>query len=76
MGAVYLATDLRLNSKVAVKENLDMSPESQKQFEAEAHILAKLKHPNLPRVQDLFRRRRKAIPRDGLHRRRKFGRHR
>jgi serine/threonine-protein kinase len=54
MGAVYLATDLRLNSKVAVKENLDMSPESQKQFEAEAHILANLKHPNLPRVQDFF----------------------
>jgi len=54
MGAVYLATDLRLNSKVAVKENLDMSPESQKQFETEARILATLKHPNLPRVQDFF----------------------
>lgn len=54
MGAVYLATDLRLNSKVAVKENLDMSPESQKQFETEAHILATLRHPNLPRVQDFF----------------------
>lgn len=54
MGAVYLATDLRLNSKVAVKENLDMSPESQKQFEVEARILAALRHPNLPRVQDFF----------------------
>ncbi len=54
MGAVYLATDLRLNLKVAVKENLDASPESQKQFETEANILAKLRHPNLPRVQDFF----------------------
>ncbi len=54
MGAVYLATDLRLNSKVAVKENLDTSPESQQQFATEASILAKLRHPNLPRVQDFF----------------------
>jgi len=54
MGAVYLATDLRLNSKVAVKENLDASPESQQQFATEASILAKLRHPNLPRVQDFF----------------------
>ncbi len=54
MGAVYLATDLRLNAKVAVKENLDMSPESQQQFATEARILAGLRHPNLPRVQDFF----------------------
>lgn len=54
MGAVYLATDLRLNSKVAVKENLDTSPESQQQFATEASILAKLRHLNLPRVQDFF----------------------
>ncbi len=54
MGAVYLATDLRLNTKVAIKENLDPSPESQQQFTTEASILAKLRHPNLPRVQDFF----------------------
>ncbi|MFA0731924.1 MAG: hypothetical protein LKKZDAJK_001313 [Candidatus Fervidibacter sp.] len=54
MGAVYLATDLRLGSKVAVKENLDMSPESQQQFAMEARVLATLRHPNLPRVQDFF----------------------
>ncbi|MCX7643410.1 MAG: serine/threonine protein kinase, partial [Armatimonadetes bacterium] len=54
MGAVYLATDLRLNTKVAVKENLDASPESQQQFTTEASILAKLRHPNLPRVRDFF----------------------
>ncbi|MCS7191774.1 MAG: protein kinase [Armatimonadetes bacterium] len=54
MGAVYLATDLRLNTKVAVKENLDASPESQQQFATEANILSKLRHSNLPRVQDFF----------------------
>ncbi len=54
MGAVYLATDLRLNARVAIKENLDMSPESQQQFATEAKILARLRHPNLPRVQDFF----------------------
>lgn len=31
-----------------------MSPESQRQFEIEARILANLRHPNLPRVQDFF----------------------
>ncbi|GBC98911.1 Serine/threonine-protein kinase StkP [bacterium HR17] len=54
MGAVYLATDLRLGNKVALKENLDMSPESQNQFAMEARILAHLRHPHLPRVQDFF----------------------
>lgn len=54
MGAIYLATDLRLNVQVAVKENLDAAPESQRQFEMEARVLATLRHPNLPRVQDFF----------------------
>jgi serine/threonine protein kinase len=54
MGAVYRATDERLGAVVAVKENLDSSPEAQKQFEAEARILANLHHPNLPRVSDHF----------------------
>jgi serine/threonine protein kinase len=34
------------------KENLDASPEAQKQFGREAGILARLSHPNLPRVTD------------------------
>ena len=38
----------------ALKENLDTSPEAQKQFEREAQILAKLNHPNLPNVIDHF----------------------
>lgn len=54
MGAVYLATDLRLKTKVAVKENSDTSSESRKQFETEARILSTLRHSNLPRVQDFF----------------------
>lgn len=54
MGAVYRAWDLSLDIPVAVKENLDASPEAQKQFSREARILARLSHPNLPRVIDHF----------------------
>jgi len=39
---------------VAIKENLDASPEAQRQFTREARILARLSHPNLPRVTDHF----------------------
>lgn len=53
-GAVYYAWDLRLSMAVAVKENLETSPQSQKQFEREGHLLARLSHPNLPRVIDHF----------------------
>jgi len=54
MGAVYLAWDTNLEIPVAIKENLDSSPEAQKQFTREAQILARLAHPNLPRVIDNF----------------------
>jgi len=54
MGAVYKAWDQSLNIPVAVKENLDASEEAQAQFGREAHILASLSHPNLPRVTDTF----------------------
>ena len=54
MGAVYRAWDTSLNIQVAIKENLDASPQAQKQFGHEAHILACLSHPNLPRVTDYF----------------------
>src|SRR5512137_1774548 len=51
MGAVYLALDRRLgDNEVAVKENFDTSPEAQRQFHREATVLAKLDHPNLPKV--------------------------
>lgn len=53
-GAVYRAWDANLNRPCAVKENLDISPEAQRQFTREATILANLSHPNLPRVTDHF----------------------
>ena len=53
-GAVYRAWDTRLNVPCALKENLDAALESQEQFEREARMLAKLSHPNLPRVTDHF----------------------
>jgi serine/threonine protein kinase len=54
MGAVYKAWDLNLDIPVAIKENLEATPEAQKQFIREANMLAKLVHPNLPRVIDYF----------------------
>ncbi len=54
MGNVYLGLDLSLNKKVAIKENLNLSGESASQFLQEAHLLAELHHPNLPRVTDYF----------------------
>ncbi|MCC7130609.1 MAG: protein kinase, partial [Anaerolineae bacterium] len=53
-GAVYRAWDSNLNRPCAVKENLDTSPEAQRQFTREATVLANLSHPNLPRVTDHF----------------------
>jgi len=62
MSAVYLAEDLRLEGrKCAVKEiSLEMEPttsartQAQEQFHREASILARLDHPNLPKVSDYF----------------------
>ncbi|GAB4198430.1 MAG: hypothetical protein OHK0022_17770 [Roseiflexaceae bacterium] len=53
-GTVYLATDNRLNIKVAVKSNLLGDSSAQARFFQEAQLLAKLKHPNLPKVTDYF----------------------
>lgn len=54
MGAVYRAWDLVLQRPCALKENLDHSPEAQRQFTREAMVLAGLSHPNLPNVNDYF----------------------
>jgi serine/threonine-protein kinase len=62
MGSIYLADDLRLEGrKCAVKEvRLDPSLPSQtlrqtrEQFHREATVLARLDHPNLPKVSDIF----------------------
>jgi|GEM_PF-4506298 len=53
-GAVYRAWHMALNRPVAVKENLDTSPEAGRQFEREAQLLGSLRHPNLPVVIDHF----------------------
>jgi len=53
-GAVYHSQDTELDRPVALKENLDVSPEAQRQFQREARLLANLEHPNLPRVTDHF----------------------
>ena len=54
MGAVYLAWDETLDTRVAVKSNFSPAPESVDQFLREARLLAALRHPNLPRVTDYF----------------------
>ncbi len=64
MGAVYRAQDLRLSGRMcAVKEILltsleGVDPVIQQQtfdqFHQEASILARLDHPNLPKVSDVF----------------------
>ena len=53
-GAVYRGWDTALSRAVAVKENIDTGPESQRQFEREAKLLANLRHANLPTVFDHF----------------------
>jgi serine/threonine protein kinase len=62
MGAVYRADDLRLEGRVcAIKEvcpDPDAPPEAlvqvKEQFHREAFTLARLDHPNLPKVSDTF----------------------
>ncbi len=54
MGAVYRAIDLKFNTPVALKENLAVTADSQRQFTREAGLLHQLRHPNLPRVTDHF----------------------
>lgn len=62
MGSIYLAEDLRLEGRLcAVKEVAydralpeDMLKEARDQFQREATVLARLDHPNLPKVSDFF----------------------
>jgi len=62
MGNIYLADDLRLEGRLcAVKEvRLDLSVpgetlrQTREQFQREANVLARLDHPNLPKVSDFF----------------------
>ncbi|MDY6866481.1 MAG: serine/threonine-protein kinase [Chloroflexota bacterium] len=62
MGCIYLADDLRLEGRLcAVKEveydralPEEMLQEARDQFQREATVLARLDHPNLPKVSDFF----------------------
>src|SRR4030095_1568562 len=54
MGAVYIATDERFGSMVAIKETLCMDNNYRKAIEREARLLNSLKHVALPRVSDHF----------------------
>jgi serine/threonine protein kinase len=54
MSAVYRAYDTNLQIEVAIKENYFHTPQAIEQFRREAQILARLRHPGLPRVLQHF----------------------
>jgi serine/threonine-protein kinase len=62
MGSIYLAEDLRLEGRLcALKEvehdrsmPTDLLKQTREQFLREATVLARLDHPNLPKVSDFF----------------------
>lgn len=62
MGSIYLADDMRLEGRLcALKEvehdrslPIDLLRETREQFLREATVLARLDHPNLPKVSDFF----------------------
>lgn len=54
MGAVYLASDERFGSTVAIKETLLADENFIKAFKREARLLNSLKHSALPKVTDHF----------------------
>lgn len=61
MGTVYLAEDIRLGCRCAIKESMpdpaagyQAVHQLRAQFELEARTLASLSHPNLPKVTDYF----------------------
>ena len=62
MGNIYLAEDLRLEGRqCALKEvehdrtvSINLLKEARQQFMHEATVLARLDHPNLPKVSDFF----------------------
>jgi serine/threonine protein kinase len=54
MGAVYVATDERFGSVVAIKETLILEDNYRKAIEREARLLNSLRHSALPRVSDHF----------------------
>lgn len=53
-GVVYKAYDQSLEIPCAIKENLNVSAQAERQFKREAALLATLRHPHLPRVTNHF----------------------
>jgi len=61
-GCIYLAEDLRLAGRMCAVKEVEHDPslpedalrETREQFHQEATILARLDHPNLPKVSDFF----------------------
>ncbi len=54
MGEVYFSLDLTTNTYCAIKENRILVENAKRQFKQEAEILARLNHPNLPKVFSFF----------------------
>ena len=62
MGSIYLADDLRLEGRKCALKEVDhessaapeLIKEAREQFFREATVLARLDHPNLPKVSDFF----------------------
>jgi serine/threonine protein kinase len=62
MGSIYLADDLRLDGRLCALKEVnhdrsmpgDLLAQSRAQFLREATVLARLDHPNLPKVSDFF----------------------
>jgi len=62
MGCIYLADDMRLEGRQCALKEVehdrslppDLEKEAREQFFREASILARLDHPNLPKVSDFF----------------------
>src|SRR5512137_2237232 len=61
-GSIYLADDIRLEGRLCALKEVeydralpdDIREEARQQFLREATILARLDHPNLPKVSDFF----------------------
>ena len=62
MGCIYLADDLRLEGRLCALKEVEhdssmpeeMLRQAREQFLREATVLARLDHPNLPKVSDFF----------------------
>jgi len=62
MGSIYLADDIRLEGRQCALKEVehdhslpeDLLKEAREQFQREAVVLARLDHPNLPKVSDYF----------------------